>query len=270
MMEAETLMGNAAVFAATGDSWTIGKQYHDGINYGLFYSDVVWDRVVGKLNSEARRLKAKAILIGECGHATRSAKLGLPMFHGGKDAMPVIHCIEYAYNAWREGKLKLIPDSIKERVTYHDPCNIARTEYITEQPRELLKYICADYAEMTPNREENICCGGGGGTVSVDELRPYRTGISGKAKADQIRATGAKYCVAPCANCKKQLKDLMEDQKVDCEIVGLHDLLYKAIDFSELRKKQGVESKAENESESASQAESLEAASSDSSEGSPS
>jgi len=52
-------------------------------------------------------------------------------------------------------------------------------------------------------------------------------------KAEQIRATGAKYCVAPCANCKKQLRELMEDQKVDCEIVGLHDLLYKAIIFDE-------------------------------------
>ena len=76
--------------------------------------------------------------------------------------------------------------------------------------------------------------------MSIDEVRPYRTGVAGKAKAEQIRATGAKYCVAPCANCKKQLKELMEDQKVDCEIVGLHDLLYKAIDYSELRERQGV------------------------------
>ena len=100
-----------------------------------------------------------------------------------------------------------------------------------EQPRELLKAICSDYVEMTPNRRDNICCGGGGGTVSMDEIRPYRTLVGGKAKAEQIRATGAKYCVAPCANCKKQLKELMEDQGVDCQIVGLHDLVYKAIDF---------------------------------------
>ena len=52
-------------------------------------------------------------------------------------------------------------------------------------------------------------------------------------KAEQIRATGAKYCVAPCANCKKQLRELMEDHGIDCQIVGLHDLLYKAIVFDE-------------------------------------
>ena len=84
---------------------------------------------------------------------------------------------------------------------------------------------------MTPNRRDNICCGGGGGTVSMDEITPYRMLVGGRAKAEQIRATGAKYCVAPCANCKKQLRELMEDQGIDCQIVGLHDLLYKAIVF---------------------------------------
>ena len=83
---------------------------------------------------------------------------------------------------------------------------------------------------MTPNGRENYCCGGGGGTVSVDEIRPYRTKVAGKLKADQIRATGAQYVVAPCANCKKQLREVCEDHGLnDVEVVGLHDLIYKAI-----------------------------------------
>jgi Fe-S oxidoreductase len=231
LMEAETLMGNAAVFTATGDSWTIGTRYYDGINYGLFYSDRILERVIRKLYSEAERLKGKYILIGECGHASRTAKYYVPTHCGGKETLPVINCMEYAYDAWKAGKLRLKAGAIEERVTYHDPCNIARQRWITEQPRELLKHICKDFVEMTPNREDNICCGGGGGTVSIDEIRPYRTTVSGKLKADQVRATGARYLVAPCANCKKQLRELMEDQEVDAEVVGLHDLLYKAIEF---------------------------------------
>lgn len=231
LMEAETLMGNAAVFAATGDSWTIGTGYFDGINYGLFYSDRILERVVKKVDAETKRLKGRKVLIGECGHASRSAKYFLPTHCGGADALPVINIMEYTYDAWKAGKLKLQANAIPERVTYHDPCNIARQKWILEQPRELLKAICADYVEMTPNRENNICCGGGGGTVSIDEIRPYRTQVGGKAKAEQIRATGAKYIVAPCANCKKQLRELVEDQGIDAEVVGLHDLLYKAIIF---------------------------------------
>ena len=68
------------------------------------------------------------------------------------------------------------------------------------------------------------------GTVSIDEIRPYRTMVGGKAKAEQIRATGCKYLVAPCANCKKQLREVCEDHGLkDVEVVGLHDLIYKAI-----------------------------------------
>ena len=54
----------------------------------------------------------------------------------------------------------------------------------------------------------------------------------GKRKAEQIRATGAKYVVSPCANCKKQLKEVCEDNGLDdVEVVGLHDLLLRVIDF---------------------------------------
>jgi Fe-S oxidoreductase len=231
LMEADTLMGNAAVFRATGDSWTIGTGYYDGINYGLFYSDQVLEHVLRKIQAEAERLKVKKILIGECGHASRSAKFFYPTYCGGKDALPVINIMEYTHQAWKEGRIKLDPNVVTEPVTYHDPCNIARPGWIVEQPRELLKAFCKNYVEMTPNRRDNICCGGGGGTVSIDEIRSYRTSIAGRVKAEQIRATGAKYCVAPCANCKKQLRELMEDQGIDCQIVGLHDLLYKAIIF---------------------------------------
>jgi len=89
---------------------------------------------------------------------------------------------------------------------------------------------------MTPNRTENYCCGGGGGTVSIDEIRAFRTEAMGKRKAGQIRATGAKYVVAPCANCKKQLKEVCEDHGLEeVEVIGLHDLLLKVIDFEGAR-----------------------------------
>jgi Fe-S oxidoreductase len=236
LMEAETLMGIAAVFTATGDSWTTGTGYFDGINYGLFYSDRILERVVKKIDTETRRLNGRKVLIGECGHASRSAKYFLPTYCGGKDAYPVINIMEYTWQVWKEGRLKLDPNVITEKVAYHDPCNIARQGWIIDKPRDILKALCKDYVEMTPTGEDNICCGGGGGTVSIDEIRPYRTMIGGKLKADQIRKSGCEILVAPCANCKKQLRELVEDQGIDCQVVGLHDLIYKAIIFPESMK----------------------------------
>jgi [DsrC]-trisulfide reductase subunit K len=233
LMEAETLMGIAAVFTSSGDSWTIGTGYYDGINYGLFYSDRILERVVKKVDAETTRLHGKKVLIGECGHASRSAKYFLPTYCKDKDASCVINILEYTHKIWKEGRLKLDPNVITEKVAYHDPCNLARQRWIIDQPRELLKAFCKNYVEMTPSGENNICCGGGGGTVSIDEIRPYRTTIGGKLKADQIRKSGCDILVAPCANCKKQLRELVEDQGINCQVVGLHDLIYKAIIFDD-------------------------------------
>ena len=230
LMEAETLMGIALTISACGDqdNWTIGSRYFDGINYGLFYSDYVLEEVLKAEIEETRRLRARTILIGECGHASRSAKAFVRTF-GGTAAPPVVNIMEYSHRAFKEGRLRFDPKGVTERVTYHDPCNIVRTGWIIEQPRELLRAFCTDFVEMTPHGQANLCCGGGGGTVSVDELRAYRTGVAGAKKAEQLRATGAKYVVAPCANCKKQLRELCEDHGLDMQVVGLHDLMYRAI-----------------------------------------
>ncbi len=233
LMEAESLMGIAAVFTATGDKWTIGTGYFDGINYGLFYSDRVLEKVVKKVDTETRRLNGKNILIGECGHASRTAKQFIPAYCGGDKALPVLNILEYTHKAWKQGKIKLNPDVVTEKVAYHDPCNYARNRWIVNQPREVLKSFCRNYVEMTPTGEDNVCCGGGGGTVSIDEIRPYRTTVGGKLKADQIRKSGCEILVAPCANCKKQLRELVEDQGLNCRVVGFHDLIYKAIVFDD-------------------------------------
>ena len=45
--------------------------------------------------------------------------------------------------------------------------------------------------------------------------------------------------MAPCANCKKQLKEVLEDNGLDdVQVVGLHDLVLKALDYSSLQEQQ--------------------------------
>jgi len=230
LMEADTLMGNAAVLHAAATSWTIGSKYYDGINYGLFYDDWVLQRIIQKLVGEAQRLKARKVLIGECGHAARSARQFVPTFAGDRK-LPVVSILELTLQAIREGKVKLNRDAIAERVTYHDPCNIARSGWIIDQPRQILKSFIRDFVEMNPHGRENYCCGGGGGLVSLDELHEFRMHVSGKTKAEQIQATGAQIVVSPCANCKKQLRELMNYYKLPVQVVGVHDLILRAIEL---------------------------------------
>jgi len=228
LMEAESLMGIAAVLTAAGVSWTIGTQVYDAINYGLFYNDWVLDRVNNEILGETRRLKGRKVLIGECGHASRASKAFMPTFNRG-DEIPLINIMELTYDLFKAGKIDLDPNVVTEKVTYHDPCNIARSGWIIEQPRAILRSFVKDFVEMTPNGRRNYCCGGGGGTVSLDEIHKFRMEIGGRTKMEQIRATGAEIVVAPCANCKKQLRELMKYHELPVQIVGLHDLILRAI-----------------------------------------
>ena len=232
LMEPDTLMGNAAVLFASGDweRWTIGGSYYDAINYGLFYSDWHLEKIIRQMTDEVDRLAGRGILVGECGHASRSAHDFVPIF-GGRKAHPVTSFIEYTLDCVRRGRITLDPTVVTERVTYHDPCNIARSGWIVDQPREILRSFVRDFVEMEPHGRDNFCCGGGGGLVSIDELHDYRMTVAGRIKARQLEETGAQIVVAPCANCKKQLKELIAHYGLGCRVMGLHDLVLRAIEI---------------------------------------
>ncbi|MBF0429998.1 MAG: (Fe-S)-binding protein [Fibrobacteria bacterium] len=228
LLEADTLMGMACVLQTAGISWTIGTGNYDGINYGLFYSDDFLGKIVRNEIDEVRRLKGKKILIGECGHASRTAKNFVPTYNEGSE-IPVVNLLELTLKLLEEGKIELDPNVITEKVTYHDPCNYVRSGWIIEQPRKIIKSFIKNFVEMTPNGKYNLCCGGGGGTVSVDEVKDFRMNAAGKKKADQLRATGADIVITPCANCKKQIEEVIEYFDLPMKRMGLHDLILKAI-----------------------------------------
>ena len=228
IMEADTLMGNAAVLYAAGVKWTISSHYYDCINYGLFYNDWIMERILKKLVAEARRLRVRKILLGECGHAARTAHQFVPTF-AQDGRLPAISILEVTWQAIKEGKLRLDPKAVPERVTYHDPCNIARSGWIIDQPRHILRSFVEDFVEMQPHGTENYCCGGGGGLAPLDEAHDFRMQVVGRTKAEQIRATGADIVASPCANCKKQLREIVDYYQLPVQVVGVHDLVLRAI-----------------------------------------
>ncbi|MFH1436913.1 MAG: (Fe-S)-binding protein, partial [Pseudomonadota bacterium] len=62
------------LFNKAGLNWTMSSEIaaYDNVNYGLFYEDVQLARVVVKHMSAAKNLGVKKIVLGECGHATKS------------------------------------------------------------------------------------------------------------------------------------------------------------------------------------------------------
>ena len=133
--------------------------------------------------------------------------------------------LEYAAEHLPKFKLQKLP----YRVTLHDPCNYARAGDIIEQPRELIKACVTEFVEMTPNREENFCCGGGSG-ILMDEMMEIRMQL-GKKKAEQVKELGElDYFATPCSICKAQLPHVLKHYGMgDLKTGGVMDLVGKAL-----------------------------------------
>jgi Fe-S oxidoreductase len=228
LVEPESLMGIACVLHEGKVNWTIASLNYDAVNYGLFYSDSVLGDVLRSLIAEVRRVRGKKILVGECGHAYRAIKDFLPTYNDG-DEIPVVSIMELTLQLIKEGKIELDKAAIKEKVTYHDPCNIARLDRIIEEPRQIIGYFIKDFVELESHGKYGVCCGGGGGTVAVDEVKPYRMEVSGRRKAQELKASGAAIAITPCANCKKQIGELIAHYKLPMRHAGLLDLVFEAI-----------------------------------------
>lgn len=80
----------------------------------------------------------------------------------------VWHYSELLAALFRDGHLAATARTDR-RVTYHDPCYLARYSEVTVAPREVLAAIGADLVEMPRNRANTFCCGAGGGRVWMDD-----------------------------------------------------------------------------------------------------
>ncbi len=128
-----------------------------------------------------------------------------------------IESIIRLYARWiREGKLPVNAEWNKDlriKFTVQDPCQLVRKSFgdpVAEDLRYVVKQVVGEenFIEMHPNRSNNYCCGGGGGFLQSGLHEARR--LYGKRKYDQIIATGADYCIAPCHNCHSQIHDLSE------------------------------------------------------------
>jgi len=224
-----TISDAALIFNAAGENWTMPSEDWDMTNFGLFSGDDdLGGSVARRLFEKVVEIRGKKLVISECGHGYRSTRCEGPNWAKQDVGFPmessVITMLEYV----KSGKIKVDKSKNTEKMTFHDSCNNARSCGLTEEPRELLKLVCEDFQEMYPNRAENYCCTGGGGAMSMSEYTPRRL-KSGKIKADQLKATGAKVVVTSCHNCVDGLTDLIKHYKLDMKVTQLVNLVANAL-----------------------------------------
>jgi Fe-S oxidoreductase len=79
----------------------------------------------------------------------------------------VWHYTELLADLVESGAIKVQP--LGYRVTYHDPCYLARYNGVVDAPRRLLRALGCELVEMPRNGADTFCCGAGGGRIWMDD-----------------------------------------------------------------------------------------------------
>ncbi len=220
---AHSIIPAAAVFNAAGEHWTLS--FFEAVNFGAFVGDpsrtkLIMERII----NEAKRLKVKEVCICECGTAYRVMK-----HMSGGQPFQVTSIAEVHARYLREGRIKLDPGRFQGRITYHDPCQLARNGGVIEDPRYILRQLSRDFLDMAYEPKYNWCCGGGGGLVALgEETLDFRM-QSARVKADQIRSSCAKILVTACENCHTQLENLNQHYQLGVEVKFLSSMVADAL-----------------------------------------
>jgi Fe-S oxidoreductase len=229
-----SLLAAAKIFHIVGESWTMASEGWDNTNFGLFSGDNALGAHMGNLVFDSvERLNGKWLVTSECGHGYRATAWESPNWTARDLKFPIYNFLEIMVMYYKQGRIKLDPSLNPYIVTYHDPCNLARSGGIVEEPRFLLKRAVSDFREMHPNRQENFCCTGGGGAMSMSEYSKRRLETA-KIKAEQIKTTGAEIVATACHNCVDGLTDLIKHYKVGAKVALVGELVANALVYEKM------------------------------------
>jgi Fe-S oxidoreductase len=142
---------------------------------------------------------------------------------------PVYHYTELLADLQARGRITLGHTLAGTRVTYHDPCYLARYNGITDAPRELIAATGAELVEMPRHGANTFCCGAGGGRIWATEADAGERPSEQRIREAQALG-GIDYFVVSCP------KDLtmytaaaVAVGGVEFEVVELTELLERAL-----------------------------------------
>ena len=144
------------------------------------------------------------------------------------NSINVQHYTQFFAELIDQGVLK-ISNHIKEKITYHDPCYLGKRNGVYEEPRKVILNLAGDnFIEMERNREDSLCCGGGGGRMWADVEEINRLS---EIRVDEALKIGANIIVTACPWCHIQLTDGVKNKKASdkIKVMDLIELVGKSL-----------------------------------------
>jgi len=156
---------------------------------------------------------------------------------------PVYHYTELLVELIEDGTIAL-PEPVGARVTYHDPCYLARYNRITDAPRRLLEAVGAELLEMPRNGTNTFCCGAGGGRIWMDDSA--LTERPSEQRVKEAAALGAlDYFVVTCPKDLAMYSDAAATVGVDFEVLEISALVERALGAAPAELAPGIEAAVE-------------------------
>jgi len=140
----------------------------------------------------------------------------------------VIHFSQYLAELIKEERIKFTKE-LNKKVTYHDPCYLGRHNGIYDEPRQVLESIPGlELIEMPENRENSLCCGGGGGRIWMETKKGERFS---DLKLEQALEVGASILAVACPYCMLNFEDsvLSADKSDVIEVRDIAELVLEAL-----------------------------------------
>ncbi|MDI9624456.1 MAG: (Fe-S)-binding protein [Methanothermobacter sp.] len=155
-------------------------------------------------------------LLVSCAGCYRTFKIDYPRLFNVK--VDVIHSSQLFHQLLKEGRIQ-IKGNLK--VTYHDPCHLARHCGEYDAPRKVLE-ATGTLVEMEEHHVNAQCCGAGGG---VKAAYPHLAEKIAQKRIEQALDTGAEILCTTCPFCKYNLKShgmkVMDISEIIVSLMGV-------------------------------------------------
>ncbi|MHA1269686.1 MAG: (Fe-S)-binding protein [Candidatus Helarchaeota archaeon] len=175
------------------------------------------------------KLKIKK-LITACPGCYRIIHSVYPIIYGQQLPFEIVHVSQFFSDLITNGKL-LFNKNINLKLTFQDPCELARHCNIYEEPRNIFKKIPGlELIELFPNRQDSLCCGGGG---LVKALFPKLVDEHLKIKMEQISNcnTNLDGIITTCPSCQDNLQHGITFYNKNLEVIDLCELIWRALNI---------------------------------------
>jgi Fe-S oxidoreductase len=220
----EYLSAITRIFDHAGLSWTLSSEAYEATNAGIqIGSKDIAAELVSRVVAAAEKLKVKTVISPECGHAYTAIRWEGPNVIRRAYPFKVVHIVELLDQLRADGRITTEGREM-DRLTLHDPCNLARKSGVVQQQRNLTRLIADDFVDLAENGKYQWCCGAGGGVSSNERAEELRM-TAFKRKKTQIEEVKPDRVVSMCATCRTQLEEGLEEYNLDIPVVGLSELI---------------------------------------------